>query len=318
MRIWLAPLQGYTDYIFRNIYARHFKGIDIAIAPFISLVPGENVVVNRVRDVLPENNKNSIAVIPQILGNDTHQFITLINYLTTLGYSTFNWNCGCPVQGVAKKKRGSGILPYPELIDKTLTEVLSNTDAKLSVKLRLGYKSADEMFDVINVLNTHPLEHIIVHPRIGIQQYTGTVDLKGFETFSKLIKHKVVYNGDIFTIEDYKNIKTQFPQIDDIMIGRGILRNPYLPEIIKMLTSDDEIQTDRERFTELYYDFIDTQISHRQPDHIIGIIKQFWIYFNHTVNADETTMKRLLRTSQLEETLNFGNEMIKHYGENKV
>lgn len=314
MRIWLAPLQGYTDYIFRNIYARHFKDIDVAVAPFISLVPGENIVINRVRDVLPDNN-NSIPVIPQILGNDPKQFITLIKYLTTLGYRTFNWNCGCPVHGVAKKKRGSGVLPYPEIIDNTLTEVLSNTDAKLSVKLRLGYKSADEMYNVINVLNRHPLEYVIVHPRIGIQQYTGTVDLKGFETFTKLIKHKVVYNGDIFTIKDYMNIKAQFPQIDEIMIGRGILRNPYLPELLQ---NGEEMQIDRERFTTFYHDFIDTQISHRQPDHIIGIVKQFWIYFNYTVNADETTMKRLLRTSQLEETLNCGNEIIRHYGEDKI
>lgn len=322
MRIWLAPLQAYTDYIFRNIYAKHFSGINVAIAPFISLVPGETIAENRIREVLPENNLNTIPVIPQILGNDPHQYITLINRLQPLGYTHFNWNCGCPVHIVAKKKRGSGILPYPEIIDNTLKQVLSSTDAKLSVKLRLGYHSRDEMFEVINVLNQHKLEYVILHPRLGVQQYEGTVDLEGFEMFAKRIKHPIVYNGDISSIEDYQCLIARFPEVKEIMIGRGILRNLRLPEEIKSTfnlqsaTSSEVKQMhtyNNHRLSAFYSDFINAQIDNHRPRCLIGVIKQYWIYFRHNFNVDDDTMRLLLRTINLKDLLQHGEAIIKKH-----
>ena len=120
-QIILAPLHGFTDYLFRNVYAQHFNGIDLAISPFISLLPGEKINPVRVKDLFHENNL-SLAVVPQILGNDPRLFINMANYLNDMGYDEVNWNLGCPIKKIAHKKRGSGMLPYPELLDELLKQ----------------------------------------------------------------------------------------------------------------------------------------------------------------------------------------------------
>ena len=84
--IYLAPLHGYTDYIFRNVYVQYFNGIDIAISPFVSLTHGTKVNPRKVKDLLPENN-TLMPVIPQILGNDSQLFIQMSDFLYNWGYN---------------------------------------------------------------------------------------------------------------------------------------------------------------------------------------------------------------------------------------
>ncbi|MFH1156196.1 MAG: tRNA-dihydrouridine synthase, partial [Pseudomonadota bacterium] len=91
----LAPLQGFTDAVFRTVFARHFSGIDMAMAPFIPTMGQGRLNASRIRDILPENNRN-IPVIPQILGNSPEDFIHLARVIADLGYGTVNWNLGCP------------------------------------------------------------------------------------------------------------------------------------------------------------------------------------------------------------------------------
>ena len=104
---------------------------------------------------------------------------------------------------------------------------------KMSVKMRLGYNSSDEIFALIPILNQYPLANITIHPRTGKQQYGGHVDLDTFARAASQLRHKIIYNGDICSQEDYTRIIRRFPDIEDVMIGRGILYNPLLPLKIK-------------------------------------------------------------------------------------
>ena len=135
--LYLAPLRGFTEYIYRNAFSRHFGGFDVAVAPFIPTMTDARLKKKHLRDVMPENNQ-AMPVIPQIIGNKAADFILLAKRLFDQGYETVNWNLGCPFPMVAKKQRGSGLLPYPQKIEAFLEATISAIPNRLSIKARLG------------------------------------------------------------------------------------------------------------------------------------------------------------------------------------
>ena len=130
---------------------------------------------------------------------------------------------------VAHKQRGSGLLPYPERIASFLDRVLPASPLALSVKIRLGYRSAREIYPVMEVLNSYPLKYVAIHPRIGVQLYGGQADWDGLESILPLMKHPCVYSGDIDSVGRAECFRRRFPGIREIMLGRGVIADPFLP-----------------------------------------------------------------------------------------
>lgn len=295
----LAPLQGFTDVVFRQAYVRHFTGIDQAMAPFISTMSSRRLKPSRLKDVDPDLN-TALPVIPQILGNNPDDFIYLGNYLFDMGYAQVNWNLGCPHLKIAKKQRGSGLLPHPDKIDAFLSRVIPAMKPNLSVKIRLGRKNKEEILDLIAMFNTHKLDEIILHPRTGEQMYTGTADVDTFERAMNACDHPMVYNGDIVDMASWGIIRQRFPEINRFMIGRGILSNPFLPEQIKGLKTDSQnsgIQT-RERLKTFHADLFS---SYKQvfsgPGHLIGRMKGFWNYLGASFENSRKPLKKLFKSN---------------------
>lgn len=239
----LAPMQGLTELMFRKVYHHCFPGaFDYAVSPFLSLTHGNLADAwKKIDDVIPQDNLDSIPVIPQILGKEPLEFADLANRLYDVGYTEINWNIGCPMRRVTAKHRGSGILPHPDEIRSILEQVVPRLKPRLSVKMRLGLNSPQEIFAVVPVLNDFPLANVTIHPRTGRQQYGGQVDLDTFGQVLPLLRHHVIYNGDICTPGDYRQLRQRFPQIADIMIGRGILYDPLLP--LRIRNGDDTPQS---------------------------------------------------------------------------
>lgn len=231
-------MQGLTEVLFRRVYEECFPGaIPLAVSPFISLTHNLQFSKGKsleslLADVLPENNKSSIPVVPQILGKETEEFVELCNILYDMGYGEVNWNIGCPMRAITGKHRGSGILPYPDEVKAVLEAVVPRLKPRLSVKMRIGLKSKDEIFALVPILNDYPLASVTIHPRTGRQQYTGVPDLETFGKVLPMIKHPVIYNGDICTVADIRHIRERFPTVADIMVGRGILYDPLLPQSV--------------------------------------------------------------------------------------
>ncbi len=271
----LAPMQGLTEVLFRRVYEECFPGVfDYAISPFISLTHGNLAEAwKKIDDVLPEINKGSMPVIPQILGKEPQEFIELGNRLYDLGYNEINWNMGCPMRKVTGKHRGSGILPHPDEVRTILDAIIPNLKPQLSIKMRLGLRSKDEIFALIPIINDYPIASVTIHPRLGRQQYTGVPDIETFAEVMPLVKHPVIYNGDICTAADAHHIKDRFPQVADLMIGRGVLYNPTLPlEIIGNKPEDSGQKA--MRFVGRLMDEIDRQLPTEQSR--IRKTKEYW------------------------------------------
>jgi tRNA-dihydrouridine synthase B len=232
LKIYFAPLQESTGYIYRGAHAKFFGGIDKYFAPYITRQNDGTIKASHLRDIMPENNIGYLLV-PQILAGNTEDFISLTGTLQDNGYSEINWNLGCPYPMVTNKGLGSGLLPNPDRIKSILEESLPHIKCKISVKMRTGLLSHDEIFKIIDILNEFPLNEIILHPRFGKQLYHGTPDEGVFAEAHKKLKHSLVYNGDIVTIENFIRLSKLYSGITSWMIGRGILKNPFLPLILK-------------------------------------------------------------------------------------
>ncbi len=293
--IYLAPIRGVTDALFRNTFFRHFNGIDAAVAPFIN--PQKNCLFNdkMLQDILPETN--SIPPIPQLLHTDPDDFLVLAGRLADLGYCHINWNLGCPAPMVARKKRGSGLLPYPEEILFLLEKVTRGTQMKLSIKTRLGYEQKEELFHLLPRLNDFPLKEIIIHTRLGKQQYTGQADPKSFATCLDLSHHLLVYNGDITTRNGFTELAHRFPGTSTWMIGRGLLMNPFLAEEIKGLQTgnQEKRRTRLIAFHEELYSGYRERLS--GPGHLLGRMKQLWLYLIASFPEKKKPFKKLKKST---------------------
>ncbi len=308
----LAPMQGLTELLFRRAFHRCFPGaFDYAISPFISLTHGNlRDAEKKLTDVLPQNNRDAMPLIPQILGYENAEFVDLANRLFDLGYQEVNWNLGCPMRRVAHKHRGSGMLPYPDEIRSVLEYVLPRIKPSLSVKIRLGYYCADEIDAVVPVLNDFPLDNVTIHPRIGKQMYSGRPDLQKLQKVLPSVHHRVIYNGDVFSVADYKKIRLLFPSVNHVMIGRGALYNPMLPIQIRQQCPEDFPLSDKlqESFQNapsipyfiqsLMEDILQMDISHQAKGRKM---KEYWCLLSRALPGTEARKRHVLHADRLED-----------------
>jgi len=308
IKLWLAPLHGITYYYFRNILFQHERGIDTVIAPFMSVQSTENLNPKKWQDLLPENNP-VMSPIPQLMGNNASDFKDTILALKKLDYQQFNWNIGCPIKQITKRKRGCGIMPYPEMIENVIANSI-DLGLKISVKMRLGMDKLREGVEIIKRLNHYPLDFIVLHPRLGIQQYEGKVDLDAARELIGLSKHPVVYSGDISNIADFEALIKQIPEISQIMLGRGILKNPFLAEEIKEIKKNED--KDLHRFILYYQDLSSTLIS-LKGKYALGNLKELWHYFSYYLSLEQDKLKNLLRIKKLELFVKEADKILKLY-----
>lgn len=232
-----SPLQGFTDFRFRNAFNHFFGGIDTFYSPYIRLNGKLKIKQSYENDILPENN-TSLEIIPQIITNDADEFIYVAKYVQSLGYKELNWNLGCPYPMVAKSGMGSGLICNPSKIDEILHRAHNETDILVSKKMGMGYENAEEILEVFPILDNYPLKNIAIHARIGKQLYKGSVDLGAFEKCIGSTKHTLYYNGDITSVSAFKAVEERFPSLDHFMIGRGLIADPFLPSMIKNNTME--------------------------------------------------------------------------------
>jgi tRNA-dihydrouridine synthase len=291
-----SPLQGFTDFRFRNAFHHYFGGIDTFYAPYIRL-QGKLVIKNSYQiDLAPENN-STLEVIPQVMTNDPDEFLFVVKYVQSLGYKELNWNLGCPYPMVTKSGMGSGMICQPAKINDVLHKAHNESDIVVSMKMRMGYDHPEEILDTFPILDQYPLKNIAIHARIGKQLYKGPVDLDAFEKCITATKHKLYYNGDITSVPAFKAIEERFPTIDHFMIGRGLIADPFLPSMIKNNTT--EYPKDRwdifSEFHDTIYQQYDAYLSGPTP--IRMKMLGFWQYFAEATSNPHKTYKAIKKAT---------------------
>lgn len=291
-----SPLQGFTDFRFRNAFNHYFGGIDTFYAPYIRF-NNKLIIKNSYKLDLQLENNSTLEVIPQIMTNSADEFLFVVDYIQELGYKELNWNLGCPYPMVTNRGMGSGLICDPEKINHILERVHKETDITVSMKMRMGYEHPEEILDTFPILDAYPLKNIAIHARIGKQLYKGGVNLEAFEKCIESTKHKLYYNGDITSVTKLKEMQTRFPSIDHFMIGRGLIADPFLPSMIKNNTTDyPENRWDIFReFHDTIYQQYDAALSGPTP--IKMKMQGFWEYFAQSFSDPRKTFKKIKKAN---------------------
>lgn len=297
----LAPFQGITDVVYRNVFMKHFGGIDKLYTPFFTGIQKDNSKSLRGEEIDPRFNDVKI-VVPQILSNTAEEIIRFANQCKSMGYTEFNLNMGCPFPRVANKTRGCGLMADYQRTAAMLEEVCNNIDGiKFSIKCRLGYYSPDEIFKFIETFNSLSFSEIIIHPRIGKQMYTGEASLEKFKELIPLINKPLVYNGDIYTVEKYKSVVENIStDKTHTMLGRGLLTNPFLAEDIKQINDN---QKDRQlRLHNFVVNLYVERLRHAGGSpKIIGSMKELWKYMMNIFDDPQNVWRNVKKVNHLDE-----------------
>ena len=295
-----SPLQGFTDFRFRNAFHKHFGGIDTFFAPYIRL-NGKMLIKPGYQEDLQLKNNATLNCIPQVMTNDADEFLFVVNYVQSLGYTELNWNLGCPYPMVVNRCMGSGLISEPAKIEAVLQRVHDETDITVSMKMRMGYEAPDEILKVMPMLNRFPLKNIAIHARIGKQLYEGGVDLDAFAHCLAASEHPVYYNGDITTVAIFHEMQERFPTVDHWMIGRGLISDPFLPSMMK--SGETAYPLDRaERFADFHEDlFAAYEAKLINMPHVIKKMYSFWEYFAERIDDPKRGMRKVRKAKTMED-----------------
>lgn len=304
----LAPLQGFTDYHFRNAFQEVMGDVDRFYAPYLKMSNDGTIKEGPKLDVLPLNNPLE-KVVPQVMACCADDFLLMANYLSDLGYAEVNWNLGCPYPMVAKRDLGSGLLDKPDKILQILDEILPELNMTLGIKMRMGYEDTGDILKLLPDLNNYPLNEIIIHARYGKQLYNGVCDHERFEECISLTNHTLIYNGDITTIEEFRKLKKRFPDLQHWMIGRGAIANPFLFEMIQEDT--DEYPADR---MEVFYEFlillVESHLRKASNDgNVLLKMKHYWEYFSTSFDEGINYYRMVKRSKSISEYFTILNQI---------
>lgn len=314
MYLYFAPLESITGFTYRNLHYRLFGGVDKYYAPFISPTHNPEMKGKEIRDILPENQEDGLKLIPQILSNKHEYFIKGAKQLLEMGYTDeININMGCPSGTVVSKNKGSGFLRDLEGMDEFFYNIFEWNNGlqkplNLSVKTRIGVKEPEEFEKILEIYNKYKFSELIIHPRTRVQMYKETPNMDAFDYAYENSNNKLCYNGDINTVEDYKQIADKY-NIDSVMIGRGLIANPNLANEIKGAErlSRDQIKQYQE---ELFKEFEKIMKSDK---HLLNKMKEFWFYTAENFEDTHKARKLIRKTQNLYKYDLAVNEILENY-----
>lgn len=276
--IHFAPVQGATDAPYRHFHATLYPEARLTYyTPFIRLEKGE-IRKRDWNDAFPPLN-DGCDLVPQVIFRDEQELSTLVARLTDAGCRRIDVNMGCPFPLQTARGRGAATIARPECAAALKAVVEAHPEVEFSVKMRLGLEDNREWEQLMPTLNSLPLRHVTLHPRVAKQQYGGEVDLEAFAEFIAESKNPVIYNGDLRSPADIQDIANRFPGIRGVMLGRGLLGRPSLAA---EYAAGEEWQPE-ERIRRML-DFHRRLFTHYQEnliggDHqVLEKIKPFWEY----------------------------------------
>ncbi|MDD2971837.1 MAG: tRNA-dihydrouridine synthase family protein [Lachnospiraceae bacterium] len=339
MQLYLAPLEGITTYIYRNAYQKYFAPMDQYFAPFMVASEQRTMSKRESGDILPEHNQG-LSLVPQILTNNASAFVKTASAIHDMGYQEINLNLGCPSGTVVAKGRGAGFLAEPEKLDQFLDKVFSWGQMDISVKTRIGKYDPEEFEELLEIFNRYPIRQLIIHPRVQQDFYGNKPNLSVFANAVEKSSNPVCYNGDIFTLQDYISIKERFPDLERVMLGRGVLGNPWLVQQIRTwelsgekvdtgvlnLDKEDRIISDtvvRIEDMTCFREFHDTILTAYQnalsgDRNVLFKMKELWVYFLPLFPNGEKEGKLIRKAQRVAEYKSIVEGLFSSFGRNML
>ena len=258
-RVYVPPMAGVTDLIFRNIV----RGIDRNCLLATEMVSSRALMHNpdnqRIMDIDPHERPTGI----QIFGHEPDVMARAAQLAQARGADFIDINMGCPVPKITKGKDGCALMREPELAEEIVKTVKGAISVPLTVKFRLGWDdSSRNAVEFGLMLESAGASAVTVHGRTRQQLYSGKADWSFIAMVKKALSIPVFGNGDVFEPEDAIRL-LEAAGVDGVAVARGTLGNPWLiPRITKYIETGilDDGPQDVERLIAAY-------------NHCVGLIR---------------------------------------------
>ncbi len=225
-QIVLAPMAGISDSAFRRIAKE--MGCGLVVAEMVSdkaIFYGSQKTIDML--YMKEEER---PISQQIFGSDKESFVYAAKYIEkTMHPDIIDINMGCPVPKVATRAQaGSALLKDPDKVYEIVKNVVNSVSVPVTVKIRSGWdEKSINAVEIAKIIEKAGASAITVHPRTRSQGYSGKANWDIIRQVKENVKIPVIGNGDIKTCYDAKRMLDE-TKCDAVMIGRGLLGNPWL------------------------------------------------------------------------------------------
>ena len=300
MNYYFAPMEGLTDSIYRLQHHRFFGGVDRYYMPFFSPTIHRTLTSKETRE-LPRADSVPFSVVPQVMTKCAEDFLWAAEVVRDLGYNEINLNIGCPSGTVVAKGKGSGMLRDLEELTKFFDSIFAVSPLPVTVKTRIGLESPEEFPAVLELYNRYPIKELTIHPGVRKQFYEGQVHR---EWFTYAMQHSTIplcFNGDIRTLSDVSILQEEYPGLNAVMIGRGLIADPG------MLVGGTDIGT-LESFLNALMD--DYAVEFASCRNALFRMKENWAYLHDRFTGSDKLWKKMRKTTDAAEFRRLSAELL--------
>lgn len=295
-------MEGVTDVVFRQVIAKAGKP-DLFYTEFtnVSSYASEKGRANALERM--QITETDHPIVAQIWGKNPEHFSEFTHALSSLGFAGIDINMGCPDRHVNKAGGGAAMIRTPKLAVECIQNAQNSTDLPVSVKTRLGYTHPDEYQDWLTLLLQQNLAALTVHLRTRKEMSKVPAHYELIPAILQL-RHqiapqtKIIFNGDIRDKTHAEQIWAQHPDIDGLMIGRGVFANPYC--FTTHQPTREELLGLLKYHLNLHDQAATTAAKHGQRRPFDPLKRFFKVYLNNFPGAKDLRAELMLTTSTAE------------------
>ena len=238
--IIIAPMAGISNGAFRELCFEFGAGL-----VYTEMVSDKAIFYNNKKTMdmlIVDDNYHPVSM--QLFGSDIETMVYASKILDTNTNCDFiDINMGCPVNKVVKTGAGSALMLDEDKAVEIVKNIISNVSKPVTVKMRLGFTLKNiNYLSLAKKLESVGVAAIALHARTRGQMYDGHADWSHIKTLKENLTIPVIGNGDVKTVDDFKAMK-ELTNCDAVMIGRGIVGNPFLiKEIDNYLKGKENIK----------------------------------------------------------------------------
>ena len=246
MQLILAPMQGLVDDVMRDLLTR-IGGFDECVSEFVRIthtVHSRATWLKYVPEIAHANRTPAgTPCTVQLLGSDAENMAVNALEAVRFGADKIDLNFGCPAPTVNKHKGGAVLLKEPDLIYhivRTLRQRLPQ-HIPLTAKMRLGYEDKSLALECASAIENGGAYALTVHARTKVEGYEPPAHWEWVRKIRDAVSIPVTANGDVFSLQDYLDIKT-VSGCDSVMLGRGAVIRPDLARQIKQYENGETVK----------------------------------------------------------------------------
>ncbi len=225
-KVVLAPMAGICNNAYRKIIKEMGCGLIVA-----EMVSDKALMYDskKTKDMLYMTEEER-PLSQQIFGSDVESFVYSAKYIEeNMRPDIIDINMGCPVPKVAlRAQAGSALLKNPDKVYEIVSAVVKSVNTPVTVKIRSGWdENSINAVEIAKIIEKAGASAIAVHPRTRSQGYSGKANWDIIKQVKESVNIPVIGNGDILSCYDAKKMMDE-TGCDAVMIGRGVLGNPWL------------------------------------------------------------------------------------------